>query len=312
MKPVLLIVAKLPSFLTEKLTAQFDCHHRDTLDDAAFAALAPRVQGVVANGESVFTAQDYVPLTGLEVLAVFGVGYDGIDTRAAQIHGVSVSHTPDVLTDDVADFAFAHLMAAARHVKQADAFVRRGDWQRGPHPFTTRVTGAKLGVVGLGRIGRAIARRAEGFNMQIAYTGRTRQPDIAYEFVESIVMLASQVDFLVVAAPGGADTYHLIDAQVLAALGPDGYLINVGRGSLVDAAALAHALTQGTIAGAALDVFENEPKVDQVLLDAPNILLSPHMASGTASTRLAMADLVVDNLLAHFAGKALLTPVPQK
>jgi len=312
MKPILLIVARLPAFLTEKLTAQFDCHHRDTLDDAAFAALAPSVQGVVANGESIFTAQDYEPLTGLKVLAVFGVGYDGIDTRAAQAHGVCVSHTPDVLTDDVADFAFAHMMAAARHVKQADAFVRRGDWQRGPHPFTTRVTGAKLGIVGLGRIGRAIAQRAEGFDMRISYTGRNRQPNVPYDYVDSVVGLATAVDFLVVAAPGGADTYHLINAPVLAALGASGYLINVGRGSLVDADALAEALTQGTIAGAALDVFENEPQVEQVLLDAPHLLLSPHMASGTASTRLAMADLVVDNLLAYFAGKPLLTPVPQK
>jgi lactate dehydrogenase-like 2-hydroxyacid dehydrogenase len=311
MKPVLLIVARLPALLVEQLHAAFDCHHLDALSPAQFAALAPTVRAVAANGESIFTESDFVPLSALEIVAVFGVGYDGVDARAAHARGVNVTHTPDVLTDDVADFAFAQMLAAGRHLLQADAFVRRGDWPRGPHPFTTRVSGATLGIIGLGRIGQAIARRAEGFGMTIAYTGRGIKHDVPYPFHDNVTALAQAADFLVVCAPGGAGTKHLIDQAVLSALGPNGYLINVGRGSLVDPVALAQALSSGTIAGAALDVFEDEPNVDEVLLKAPNLLLTPHMASATALTRRAMGDLVLANLVAHFDGRPLPTPVPE-
>lgn len=310
MKPVVLIVARLPAPLVEKLHAHFECHHADALSPEQFAAVAPRVRAVAANGESIFDAQAFVPLTALEIIAVFGVGYDGIDVRTARERGVAVTHTPDVLTDDVADFAFAQMLAAGRHLLHADAFVRRGAWPRGPHPFTTKVSGARLGIVGLGRIGKAIARRAEGFDMSIAYTGRGAKHNVAYPFFDNVATLAEAVDFLVVCAPGGADTRHLIGTAVLHALGPNGYLINVGRGSLVDPLALAEALTNGTIAGAALDVFEHEPNVDAALLQAPNLLLTPHMASATAKTRGAMGDLVFDNLAAHFDGRPLLSHVP--
>jgi lactate dehydrogenase-like 2-hydroxyacid dehydrogenase len=202
------------------------------------------------------------------------------------------------------------MLAIARRVPQADRFVRAGLWPQGPFPLARKVSGARLGVVGMGRIGQAIAQRAQGFGMKIAYTARNRRPDIAHSYLPDAESLAREVDFLIVITPGGAATRGLIDARVLAALGPEGYLINVARGSVVDQAALVHAVTSGAIAGAALDVFEDEPQVPDALRAHDNVVLTPHMASGTWQTRGAMARLAFDNLRAHFAGAPLLTPVP--
>ena len=285
-----------------------DCTHVDA--PAQFALIASRIRAIAANGESKVPASLIQQLPALEVISVFGVGYDGVDVAAARARGIPVTNTPDVLTDDVADLGVALMLALARRIPQADKFVRNGEWPKGLFPLSRKVSGARLGIVGLGRIGQAIARRAESFGMSIAYTARNRKVDIAYPYFPNAEALAREVDFLLVITPGGAGTRGLIDAKVLAALGPKGYLINVARGSVVDQGALVEALINGVIAGAALDVFEDEPNVPAELRAHENVLLTPHIASGTWETRRAMADLAFGNLQAHFSGKPLLTPVP--
>jgi lactate dehydrogenase-like 2-hydroxyacid dehydrogenase len=286
-------------------------HDRTHLQDPAqFASIAPRIRGIAASGESKVGADLLAQLPALEMISVFGVGYDGVDVAAARARGVPVTNTPDVLTEEVADLGIALMLSIARRIPQADKFVRAGSWPSGPFPLARKVSGARLGIVGLGRIGQAIADRAAAFGMSIAYTTRTRRDDSPYTYYPSAAALAAEVDFLMVITPGGEGTRGLINAQVLAALGAKGYLINVARGSVVDQPALIHAVTTGVIAGAALDVFADEPNVPVELRECDNVVLTPHMASGTWETRGAMADLAFANLAAHFAGKPLLTPVP--
>ena len=218
---------------------------------------------------------------------------------------------PDVLTDDVADLALGLLLSIGRRIPQADKFVRQGDWVDDAFNLTHKVSGARLGLVGMGRIGRAIAKRAAAFDMHIAYTGREAKPDLPYAFYKSAAELAAQVDYLVVAVPGGDGTKNLIGASVLQALGPKGYLINIARGSVVDQPVLVQALKEKLIAGAALDVFWDEPLVDPELRRLHNVVLTPHIASATEETRRAMVALTVDNLAAFYQKKSLLTPVPE-
>ena len=294
----------------QMLQDAFIVHDRVHLEDPArFAALAPRIRAIAASGESKVPATLIQQLPALEMISVFGVGYDGVDVPAARARGIPVTNTPDVLTDDVADLGVALMLAVARRIPQADKFVRANLWPNGPLPLSRKVSGARLGIVGLGRIGQAIATRAESFGMSIAYTTRTKKSGCAYAYHPDAESLARAVDFLIVITPGGAATRGLIDAKVLAALGPEGYLINVARGSVVDQAALVHAVTSGGIAGAALDVFEDEPNVPAELRAHDNVVLTPHMASGTWQTRRAMAQLAFDNLQAHFSGKPLLSPL---
>ena len=224
---------------------------------------------------------------------------------------MTVTHTPGVLNDDVADLAMALMLAWARQVPRADRFVRNGLWPAGPLPLGRKVSGARLGIVGMGRIGQAIAQRAAAFGMSIAYTARSAKTELPLRYLPSAAALAAQSDFLVVITPGGAATRKLIDAEVLAALGAQGCVVNVARGSVIDEAALIAALQAGTIAGAALDVFENEPNVPQALREMDNVVLTPHIGSATGQTRQAMADLALANLKAHFAGEALPSPVPE-
>ena len=311
-KPDVLAVARLPPFLMQPLQAAYAVHERlHETEPEAFAAVAPRIRAIVASGESVVGAGLIAQLPALEIISVMGVGYDGIDVAAAKARGVVVTHTPGVLNDDVADLAIALMLAWARQVARADRFVRAGQWPAGPLPFGHKVSGARLGIVGMGRIGKAIAQRAAAFGMHIAYTARSAKADVPHRFLPTAAALAAQSDFLVVITPGGAGTRKLIDAQVLAALGPQGCLVNVARGSVVDETALIAALQAGTIAGAALDVFENEPNVPQALREMDNVVLTPHIGSATAQTRRAMADLAFDNLNAQLTGQALLTPVPE-
>jgi lactate dehydrogenase-like 2-hydroxyacid dehydrogenase len=310
-RPQLLQVARLPEIVTEALGAHFVLHDLGPVPDPArLRGVAPDVRGIVAHGESVVGRALLDQLPHLELVAVFGVGYDGVDVAAARARGVQVTHTPGVLTDDVADLALALLLATARQVCRADRFVRDGRWPAGPYPFTRKVSGARLGIIGLGRIGMAVARRAEGFAMTIAYHNRRPRLDVPYRYASSPLELAASVDFLVVCAPGGDDSRHLVDAAVIAALGPTGILVNVGRGPIVDEAAVAAALGSGQLLGAGLDVFEHEPAVLPALLGCDNVVLTPHIASGTAPTRRAMGDLLMANLLAHFAGQPVPTPVP--
>ncbi|MBO9538729.1 2-hydroxyacid dehydrogenase [Herbaspirillum sp.] len=309
-RPDVLIVARLPQHLMQLLHDNFNCHNLlDGLSEEKLQQIAPSIRAIAANGEARVPRELMARFPALEIVSVFGVGYDGVDVPAARERGIHVTHTPDVLTDDVADMAIALLLATARNVVRADRFARGGEWKNGPFPFTTKVSGAKLGIVGLGRIGEAIARRAAGFDMDIAYHNRSKK-DVPYTYYGDIKSLAAAVDFLVMITPGGAGTRALVNAEVLEALGPKGFLINVARGSVVDEAALTRALKEGKIAGAGLDVFENEPNIPAELAALDNVVLTPHMASGTLVTRTAMADLAFNNLQAHFAGKPVLTPVP--
>ena len=309
MKPAILLVPRLPDSLVGRLRARFDCHVLAELDDAGLTALAPRLRGMVATGESVVARELIDRLPALEVISVLGVGYDGIDMAAARERQVVVAHTPGLSTDDIADFAMALLLAAARQVVGADRFVRSGGWTTGRFPMTRRVSGARLGIVGLGRIGRAVATRAQAFGMDIAYTGRTPKADVPYLWCADARTLAARVDFLVLCASGGADTRALIDGDVLAALGPSGVLVNIARGSIVDEDALVKALRERTILAAGLDVFCHEPHAPEGLLAFDNVVLTPHMASTTGATVQAMFDLAFDNLAAHFDGLPVPAPV---
>lgn len=311
MKPTLLLVAKLTDAFGDRLRERFDCHEQTALDDGQLQALAPTVRGIVATGQSVVTRELIARLPKLEIIAVLGAGYDGIDMAAAREHNVCVTHTPGVSTEDIADFALALLLAATRQVVAADRFVRRGDWTTGRYRLTPRVFGGRLGIVGLGRIGRAVATRAQAFGMDIAYTGRTPKTDVAYRWYDDARTLAAEVDHLVVCTSGGAATRALIDAAVLAALGPSGVLVNIARGSVVDEAALVDALRERRILAAGLDVFWDEPRVPDALLTLDNVVLTPHMAGTTATTVQAMLDLTFDNLAAFFEGRPVPSPVKE-
>lgn len=310
-RPHVLSVAKLSPLFTPQLAAAFQVHLLPELDAAALAKVAPLIRGIAASGDSKVPAELIAQLPALEVISVMGVGYDGIDVAAAKARGVVVTHTPDVLNDDVADLALGLMLSAARQLPAADRFVRSGQWLQGNQPLARKMSGARLGLVGIGRIGQAIAQRALAFNMSVAYTARSARPGLPYAFHPDAASLAAAVDFLVVITPGGAATRHMINADVLKALGPQGILVNVARGSVVDEAALIDALENGTIAGAGLDVFEAEPRVPQRLLDLHKVVLTPHVGSATAATRQAMADLAFNNLAARLGGRPVLTPVPE-
>jgi hydroxypyruvate reductase len=312
-RPAVLAVMKLPPFYLEPLRAAFTVHDRlHETDPETFARIAPTIRAITGGGESQVARALMDKLPALGIVSIMGVGYDKVDVRAAIERGVPVTHTPEVLNDEVADLALALMLSVARKVPQADRYVREGQWaEKGNMPLATKMSGKRLGIVGLGRIGKAIAQRAQGFGMAIAYTGRSQQQGVAFPWFPSAKALAANVDFLVVITPGGEATRGLIDAEVLQALGPKGYLVNVARGTVVDEAALIDALQKRTIAGAGLDVFENEPNVPAALRALDNVVLTPHMASATHETRQAMADLALANLQAHFAGKPLLSPVPE-
>jgi hydroxypyruvate reductase len=249
-------------------------------------------------------------LPKLRAIVHFGVGYETTDVAYAHSKGIVVSNTPDVLTDCVADLAVGGLIDVLRRMSAAERFVRRGDWSRGQYPLATKVSGKRVGILGLGRIGQAIARRLTGFDMAISYHSRHQVPGVPYTYVDSPVALASSVDVLVVATSGGAATSGLVSAEVLAALGSAGYLVNISRGSVVDEPALVSALVDGRLAGAALDVFADEPTVPAELLDLDSVVLLPHIASATHETRQAMGELAVANLRQFLTDGTLLTPVP--
>lgn len=310
MKLKVLKQASLPDQLTAELEKQYDIYEYHTLTEADFSALANQFTIMITNGEATVTRQLIASLPSLELIAVFGVGYDGVDVRAAADHHVAVSHTPGVLTDDVADLAIGLMLATSRQIVAAQKFIEAGRWQQGGFPWTHKVSGARVGIIGMGRIGQAIARRCEGFAMQIAYTDRQAISGLSYTWVGDISTLASQSDFLMVCTPGSAENQALIDAQVLNALGEKGILINISRGSVVDEVALVQALEQGIIAGAGLDVFSHEPNVPEGLLQRNNVVVTPHMASATWSTRAAMSQLVLDNVASWATRKTLVTPVP--
>lgn len=296
--------------LEQALASEFDVHLlAGEPDPAAYlAAQGHTFTGLVTSAVFGADATLIEALPSLKVISSFGVGTDTLDLAAAARRGIAVANTPDVLNDCVADLAFALMLDVARGVSAADRFLRRGEWHQGRFRLGQRVSGRRLGIVGLGRIGRTIARRAAGFDMDVRYHSRRPVDGVAWVHESSLTGLAEWCDFLVVIVAGGAGTRHLIDLRVLDALGPEGFLINVARGSVVDEAALVHALQTGRIAGAGLDVFEAEPNVPAGLLGLDNVVLLPHIASGTAQTRRAMADLVHENLRAFYRDGRVQTP----
>lgn len=313
-KPHVLQVGPYPEWDQGPLDAAFHMHRWwEAADRAAFLAEAgPKVRAIATRGDLGASAEMISACPALEMIAVFGVGYDAVHLPLCKARGIVVSNTPDVLTDDVADAAVAMMLAMARGTVAADAWVRSGDWAaKGGFPLKRKVTGKRAGVLGLGRIGAAIARRLEGFGMDIAYAARAPKPGAErWAYVPDAVALAERSDFLFVALAATAETRHIVNARVLQALGPEGTLVNISRAANVDEAALLDALEQGRLGAAALDVFEGEPKLNPRFLTAPNTLLQPHLGSGTVETRRAMGQLMRDNLTAHFAGRPLLTPVP--
>ncbi|QXI41055.1 2-hydroxyacid dehydrogenase [Pseudomonas wayambapalatensis] len=269
------------------------------------------VQALVTTGVHGASAHLIEQLPALRAIVCFGVGTDAVDLKAARARGIQVSNTPDVLNDCVAGAAMALLLAVARQVVVADRFVRAGRWEAERFGLTTALGGKTCGIVGMGPIGQAIARRASAFGMQVNYSSRTPKPQLAYTYHDSLLTLAECSDFLVLAVPGGSATDGLVSRQVLEALGPTGMLVNVARGSVVDQYALIDALSNGRIAGAALDVFADEPHVPAALRELDTVVLSPNVASGTKETRQAMADRVLANLAALFATGVVLHPVPE-
>ncbi|WP_105737039.1 2-hydroxyacid dehydrogenase [Cronobacter dublinensis] len=310
MKQKVLMQAALPDALAAALGERYSLHALSALTPTEFAALAADITVVVTNGEAVVTREFIALLPALKLIAVFGVGYDGVDVAAARDRGVQVTHTPGVLTDDVADLAIGLMLATSRRIVAAQRFIEQGGWRQGAFPWARKASGARLGIFGMGRIGQAIARRAQAFDMTIRYTSRHPLPALPYPFVPDLRELAQQSDFLMLCAPGGDATRGVVNAAVLAALGPQGMLINVGRGSVVDETALMAALDSGTIAGAGLDVFTDEPNVPAALQQRDNVVITPHMASATWETRREMSRLVLENVNAWFAGEPLITPVP--
>lgn len=309
MKPDLISVAPLLAKQMADLEQDFTVHKLPPPPErqAFLAKLADRVRFVQTTGFHGADAALINALPKLEIIACMAVGLDSVDLAAAKARGVAVTNTPDVLNDDVADLAIALMLMAARRLAVSDRFVREGKWLKGGQPLATKVSGKRLGILGLGRIGKAIAKRAAAFDMDIAYHGRRAQPDVPYRFYPDLARMAADVDFLVVICPGGEATRNIVNQQVIEALGPKGILINVARGSVVDEPALVRALQSGKLGGAGLDVFADEPKVPTELLTMEQVVLAPHVGSATVETRNAMADLVVANLRAHLRGDKLLT-----
>ncbi len=311
-KPDVLVMGALPQWDMDALQERFTLHrYWEAADpDALLSAQAANIKAIATRGDLGADAALMKSLPKLEMVSCFGVGVDGIDLEYARGNGIRVSNTPDVLTDDVADMGVALILAAARRIPQGDVHVRSGKWlSEGNMGLTSRVTGKRLGILGMGRIGAALAKRMRGFDMSIAYHNRSQREGADATFMATPQALAAASDFLVISSAGGEGTRHIVDASVLEALGPEGVLINISRGSTVDEGALIEALTNKRIGGAGLDVFASEPDMDRRLLEFDNVVVQPHHASGTVETRKAMGKLVLDNLVAHFDGAELLTPV---
>lgn len=312
-KVELLQMGPYPDWDQEPLDEAFVMHrYFEAADKAAFLAeVGPRVRGIATRGELGANAAVIAACPNLEVISVYGVGFDAVDLNACRPRGIRVTNTPDVLTKDVADLGIAMMLAQSRGIIGAESWVRDGSWvAKGLYPLRRRVWGRRVGILGLGRIGYEVARRLAGFDMDIAYSDVGPKDFAAdWTFVADPVALAERSDFLFVTLAASAETRHIVGRKVIEALGPEGMLINISRASNIDEEALLDALESGALGSAALDVFEGEPKLNPRFLALDNVMLQPHHASGTVETRKAMGKLMRDNLTAHFAGQPLLTPV---
>jgi hypothetical protein len=314
-KPDVLLVGQrkpvLVGGLDPKVTLHYFLEAKDR--DAFIKSVGDKIRAIaVAYTENKIDADFMQRFQKLEQISSFGVGYDHIDAKWAGAHGIVVTNTPEVLNEEVADTALGLLLCTVREFPQAERFVRAGKWPQGQYPLTkATLRNRTVGMVGMGRIGKAIARRLEAFGVPVVYHSRNPQPGVAYKYYPKLVDMARDVDTLMVIVPGGAATANMINAEVLAALGPNGILINLARGSVVDEPALIAALKNRTIYSAGLDVFAKEPQVPKELLEMDHVVLFPHLGSSTEVTRAAMDQLVVDNILAWAAGKPPLTPVPE-
>lgn len=311
MKAGLLQMYPLTPQMEAELQKRFRVHRWYEISDKQAFLQAERgaIKAIVTGGHLGVSHELAAALPNLEIVAINGVGFDKVDLNQARERGFRVANTPDVLTEDVADLAIGLSIAVLRQLVRADNYVRSGQWKSGEMPLSNKASRRRYGIYGLGRIGKAIATRLEAFNAEIAYCGRGKQPDVPYEYHSSPLSLARACDVLIVAAAATPETRHVIDRGVLEALGPNGVLVNIARGSLVDEKALVDVLTSGGLKGAALDVFENEPHVPQEFIGMQNVILAPHIGAATHETRGEMATLVLANLDAHFAGTELPTPV---
>jgi lactate dehydrogenase-like 2-hydroxyacid dehydrogenase len=310
-----MVVGRLPAQTLDKLAATFKAHRASDIADIPrlIDEHGQRIRGVATGFGVPINDALLGRLPRLEIVASFGVGYDSVDATAAARHQVIVTNTPDVLTEEVADIAIGLLIMTVRELPAAERHLREGKWaaRQGFRLSKLTLRDRQAGIFGLGRIGMAIARRLDAMQLPVAYHNRRPRTDVPYRYYGDLRALADAVDTLIVVAPGGPETHHRVDASVLRALGPRGVLINVGRGSTVDERALVAALSDGTIAAAGLDVFEDEPNVPAELIALPNAVLLPHVASGSVFTRNAMGDLVIDNLRSWFSEGKPLTPVAE-
>jgi lactate dehydrogenase-like 2-hydroxyacid dehydrogenase len=310
-RPDLLVTGKMVPVIEENVDKLFTVHRlvhaKDR--DAFLVEVSPKIRAIATGGQFSVTAALMEKMPKLEIVSNFGVGYDSVDAKWAGEHGITVTNTPDVLNDEVADTTVALLLNTLRELPQAEKYLRAGKWLEKPYPLTNTLRDRTIGIVGMGRIGKIIARRLEGFDRPIVYHSRKASEGVSYKHYPDLVAMAKDVDVLIVIVPGGPATKNMINAEVLKALGPNGVLINVARGSVVDEPALIEALKNKTILSAGLDVFAQEPKVPQALIDMDNIVLLPHVASASQWTRRAMGQLVLDNLTAWAAGKQPVTPV---
>lgn len=310
--PHLLIVAPMPPAIIAQLQQQFTVHSLpDAPDrDALLTEHGPAIRAIASNPVAQpLDAALFDRLPHLEIIANYAVGYDNIDVAEATRRGIVVTNTPGVLDAEVADFTLGLTLATIREIPQADRFLRAGNWLHRPYPLSSTLQGRKAGILGLGNIGKAVARRLEAFDVPIAYSGRHHQNNVPYAYYPDAVTLAAACDLLIVIVPGGAATHHLVNAEVLEALGPQGVLINVARGSVVDEQALIAALQNGTIEAAGLDVYADEPRVPEALIAQGNVVLLPHIGSGSRATRAAMGQLMVDNLISWVSAGKAITPV---
>ncbi|NNJ76029.1 MAG: 2-hydroxyacid dehydrogenase [Anderseniella sp.] len=308
----ILLVSNMMPHIQEALEARHTLHRLYEADDkdAFLASVADKIEGVATMGKADADLIDALP--SLKIIASFGVGYDGVNAAHAASRNVIATNTPDVLNDDVANMAVTLVLTCSRRFSEWERFARAGRWEKeGDPPLARAINGRKVGILGLGRIGKDIARKLDVFGCVIGYHGRSKQADQAYAFYDDLTDMARDCDFVIAICPGGDATKGIVNAQVLEALGPDGTFINVARGSVHDEDALIEALASGKLGYAGLDVFAAEPKIPEKLRALDNVTLQPHQGSATVETRRAMGDLVANNLLSFFDGKGAITPVAE-